>query len=346
MEFHTIRVSGIDDVLKSIPQLTDEFELARLCNAFFNSDDDSYFHLLDMLKEAEFNDLEYMNYDFFSNDINNDDIEEDEEPLSEELLNCQAVLFETFKSIYKIYKKYHPDPKCTESVFFEALLRFQKKSSIWIDLYDETYLLFESCIKRPTHPSVEKYVVYSNVDNKLITMMVNVFDTVDKVSEESVRVAEHIYIAKGASYILHNNIHYERDRIAYNMHLFTLQHFTPYYMISNPLSIMNPVFDQLVDERKMALVWQRTLVPDNLRTIPIQLDGMEYSCERPYVLFKVLISTPQKKKSTKKSKSKSKKKTSKKSTQQTRSRSSSKSSSKGSSKSSSKSSSKGSSKSG
>ena len=181
----------------------------------------------------------------------------------------------------------------SETPTYEQLI---KRLKFIIDLTRMTIEPFKSCIFRQTlSKDVETYI-FKEEYSKLY-MVVNV--THGKgIDGEDIKVSEHIYIHKSPSVIigkwvkqLKNPSVQKEPPLAILLHKYAISIIKPQYIVSHPLSIMDPVFSQLQKENFLKIVPSDSnefkIIKKN---IPFNffIPGNNHTCEQISVMFKVI----------------------------------------------------------
>ena len=259
--FYVIEITGNDmnEVYAKLPRLNDEITLARLINEF-------------LLQVSEL--------------YNEIDADFTYEKLSEEKSEMEKELVGTFRLLFNIYRKY--DETSTEENLFRFLINFNKYE-LWNDLYSATYKLMVRCIERKDK-EVRQHMIVKDANHDFMTMLVNLVPSSNERNTKQYSASEHIYIARSPSSIIYNQMNKQKGykyvpvnkQLSYKLHKFAITTFKPNYVFSAPLESIQPVFDELVNDGTLKLVYNDSTMREKL---PIVISG--YTCHVPTVVYKV-----------------------------------------------------------
>jgi hypothetical protein len=195
------------------------------------------------------------------------------------------------------------DDELNERFLFRVLFgstptyeQFKKRIKFINDLSRMTIEPFKSCIFNQSSltKDVQKYI-FKEEDSRLY-MLVNV-NHGKGINGEEIKIAEHIYIHKLPSVIIGkwvrqmNNPSISKDPpLAKLLHKYAISVIQPDYIVSNPLSIMDPVFSELKKEEFLENI---PLDSDEFKKIIKNIPFNFYStnnrtCEEITVMFKVI----------------------------------------------------------
>jgi len=306
MEFNTFEISDndIESVYSHLPRLKDEIELARLIVQFielfdeFDADETTIYDKLiggTSSKESEGEESDEEEEEEEESDEEEDeeeesDEEDEEEESDEEEKDWSNIgeLKDKFNEIYEIYSRYYTSEK---QKIFHCIATFTPRK-MWWDLSEDTYDAMEECINKEPESGVKRHLVFLNQPNNFMTMMVNLVPATESTGEQVI-AAEHIYIARGTSNIIYNKLQKGKStsdsisgRVSYQLHKFAIDTFKPRYVYSAPLQSIDKVFEELVNNRVIKLIWKR--IPNAVAQACIPLTIMAKTCENPSVIYKVL----------------------------------------------------------
>ncbi len=276
----------IEWVYDKLPRLRDEVRMAKLCSTFYFSEQGSFNQFCDALIDAEFEpeDVMDMDYEFFEDmrDFSQYVVEDSGEKDAQALSLCDKYhkqLDRIFDELHEAYSAYFPGT--SKSSLFNCLVKTADKSDIWLDLYDNTYEPMVECINRSS--TMDRHIAYIN--EPFMTMVVNTTTTI-----EGDAVSEHIYIAKGASFILRKHVLKletgltNDKRVSYHLHKSAISKFRPKYMYTNPLSSIRSVLSDLEKDGLVVLIWDKFSMTNG---IPIGLNAE--GCEPARMLYKITL---------------------------------------------------------